>query len=89
MNNKKVGMQSNNVLFKSNKAKSCPLSTEEGGAIAIDYKDPKKLRKFISARGRKMPSRITYISAKKQRQLSNAIDRARYLALLPYVSLEG
>lgn len=52
--------------------------------IIYDYKDLSSLKKFISEKGKITPRRITYISIKKQRDLSNAIKRARYLALLPY-----
>ena len=62
--------------------KVCPFSGEN--APAIDYKDPKLLQRYISEKGKIVPSRITAVSAKKQRELSRAIKRARYLALLPY-----
>jgi small subunit ribosomal protein S18 len=52
---------------------------------AIDYKDIKLLSRFISERGKIVPSRITAVSTKKQRELARAIKRARFLALLPYV----
>ena len=51
----------------------------------IDYKDIKLLQRFISERGKIVPSRITAVSVKKQRELAKAIKRARYLGLLPYV----
>ena len=54
------------------------------GDIEFDYKDTSGLRKFMSEKGKITPRRISYISIKKQRDLSNAIKRARYLALLPY-----
>ena len=62
--------------------KSCPFSGE--GAPKIDYKDTKLLERFTSERGKIVPSRITAVSAKKQRELARAIKRARFLALLPY-----
>lgn len=70
------------VFFR--RRKTCPLSGPN--APAIDYKDVKLLSRFISERGKILPSRITAVSAKKQRALSQAIKRARNLALLPYVN---
>ena len=63
--------------------KSCPFSGPN--APKIDYKDVKLLQRFISERGKIMPSRITAVSAKKQRRLATAIKRARFLALVPYL----
>jgi small subunit ribosomal protein S18 len=54
-------------------------------APKIDYKDVKLLQRYISERGKIVPSRITAVSTKNQRQLANAIKRARFMALLPYV----
>ena len=72
-----------NNFFKR-RAKGCPLS--EKGAPEIDYKNPKFLLRFLSERGRILPRRITFVSAKKQRALKNAIKRARMLALLPFIN---
>jgi small subunit ribosomal protein S18 len=55
------------------------------GAPKIDYKDVKLLQRYISERGKIVPSRITAVSNKNQRILANAIKRARFMALLPYV----
>jgi small subunit ribosomal protein S18 len=63
--------------------KSCPFSRKD--APKIDFKDVKLLQRFVSERGKIVPSRITAVAAKKQRALAQAIKRARYLALLPYV----
>ncbi len=63
--------------------KSCPFTGPN--APKIDYKDVRTLQRFISERGKMVPSRITAVSSKKQRELAQAIKRARYLALLPYV----
>ena len=63
--------------------KTCPFSGPN--APKIDYKDVKLLQRFISERGKIVPSRITAVSAKKQRELAQAIKRARFLGLLPYV----
>jgi small subunit ribosomal protein S18 len=63
--------------------KTCPFSGPN--APKIDYKDVRLLQRFISERGKIVPSRITAVSAKKQRELAQAIKRARFLGLLPYV----
>lgn len=62
--------------------KVCPFSSDK--SPKIDYKDPKLLQHYMSERGKIIPSRITAVSVKKQRQLTRAIKRARFLALLPY-----
>lgn len=69
------------VQEKVMRKKNDPLKS-----VNIDYKDVKLLRKFISERGKIVPRRISGTSAKSQRQLANAIKRARYIALLPYVA---
>ena len=71
------------VVFRIKK--SCPFSGEDG--LKIDYKDVKLLSRYISEKGKIIPSRITSVSAKKQRELARAIKRARYLGLLPYVAM--
>ncbi len=63
--------------------KTCPFSGEN--APKIDYKDVKLLQKYVSERGKIVPSRITAVSAKKQRELAKAIKRARNIALLPFI----
>lgn len=62
--------------------KFCRFSQE--GAAEIDYKDLDTLKQYVSETGKIVPSRITGTKAKYQRQLSTAIKRARFLALLPY-----
>lgn len=66
-----------------NRRRSCPF--EGADALKIDYKDIKLLQRYVSERGRIMPRRITGVSTKYQRELAQAIKRARFLALLPYV----
>ena len=61
-------------------SKACPLSGKD--APIIDYKNIKLLKKYISESGRILPSRITSVSLKKQKELSRSIKRARLLALL-------
>jgi small subunit ribosomal protein S18 len=63
--------------------KTCPFSG--ANAPKIDYKDVKLLQRYISERGKIVPSRITAVSTRKQRELAKAIKRARFMALLPYL----
>ncbi len=65
----------------SRRRKTCPFSS---GQVVIDYKDVDMLKRYVSDRGKLLPSRITGVSAKYQRQLTAAVKRARQLALLPY-----
>ena len=70
-------------IFQPNKykfKKKCPLSIK--GAPAVDYKNIKLLRRYVSENGKILPSRITNISQKKQRELSLSVKRARNLALI-------
>jgi len=79
----KTGSNSKLSLFQKPSIKffrPCPLSGKN--APKIDYKNVKLLKKYISESGRIMPSRITSVSQKKQRELSKAIKRARTLALI-------
>lgn len=62
--------------------KTCPFSVT--GAPKIDFKDTRLLQRFVSERGKIVPSRITAVSVKHQRKLAQAIKRARFLGLLPY-----
>ena len=85
-NNKKRNSQSNFAklsIFQPQKykfKKKCPLSGK--GAPIIDYKNVKLLKKYVTEKGKIMPSRITSVSQKKQRELSLSIKRARNLALI-------
>ena len=82
----KKGKQSNFTklsIFLPNKykfKKTCPLSVK--GAPEVDYKNIKLLKKYVSENGKILPSRITNVSQKKQRELSLSIKRARNLALI-------
>lgn len=60
----------------------CRFTAE--GVIEIDYKDLNTLKNYVSENGKIVPSRISGTNARYQRQLSTAIKRARYLALIPY-----
>lgn len=68
------------VFFRRRKV--CPFSGPD--AQRIDYKDIRLLQRFLTERGKIIPSRISSVSGKKQRELAAAIKRARFLALLPY-----
>ena len=82
----KKGKQNNFTklsIFQPNKyklKKTCPLSVK--GAPHIDYKNIKLLKKYVSENGKILPSRITNVSQKKQRELALSIKRARNLALI-------
>lgn len=56
----------------------------EAGIRWIDYKDERLLSRFITENGKILPSRLSGVSARHQRQLAKAIKKARYLALIPY-----
>tara|TARA_B100001564_G_scaffold350384_1_gene354765 strand:+ start:2052 stop:2324 length:273 start_codon:yes stop_codon:yes gene_type:complete len=90
MKNKRTNLKKNRSsnfsklsIFQPNKykfKKSCPLSSK--GSPPVDYKNVKLLKRYISENGKILPSRITNISQKKQRELSLSIKRARNLALV-------
>jgi len=64
--------------------KACPVC--EASIRHIDYKDERRLSRFITERGKILPRRISGMCARHQRQVGTAIKRARYLALLPYIA---
>ncbi len=70
-----------NSPFEDRK-KFCPFSQKD--SPKIDYKNLKLLSRYISEKGKIIPSRITNVSSKKQKELSTAIKRARFLSLLSY-----
>ena len=74
----KVSLVNQSVFIR--KKKSCPL--RDVNISEIDYKNLKLLNKFISERGKIIPSRITNVELKKQRAIANAIKKARFLALI-------
>jgi small subunit ribosomal protein S18 len=63
--------------------KTCPFTGPN--APKIDFKDTRLMQRYVSERGKIVPSRITAVSAKKQRELAKAIKRARNVALLPFI----
>lgn len=69
--------------FKPRKKRTCEFCTKN--AKPVSYKDEKTLRKYISERGKILPRHVTGACAKHQRQIVNAINRARHLGILPYV----
>lgn len=66
----------------SRRRKFCKFTAE--GIDHVDYKDLETLKEFVSENGKIVPSRITGTRARYQRQLGTAIERARFLALIPY-----
>lgn len=77
-------------IFFNKRRKICPFDGHRRSkkkAMKIDYKDVKAISRFISESGKMTPSRITSVSFCKQRELSIAIKRARFLALLPFRTL--
>ena len=80
MKNKAFDNTSSKLLYK----RSCPLSGKD--APDVDYKNINVLKKYITEKGKILPSRVTQVSTKKQKELTLSIKRARFLALLPYVS---
>lgn len=80
-NNRKNNSTKNQLFTK--KFKSCPFSSKY--SPKIDYKNVKLLEKYISEKGKIMPSRISFVSTSKQRLLSKAIKKARTIALISHV----
>ena len=71
-------------LFSEYRKKFCPFSSKN--SPKIDYKDIRLLSRYVSEKGKMIPSRVTNVSRKKQKELSKAIKRARYLALMSYTN---
>ena len=85
-NNRENTRKNNNTknqLF-TKKYKTCPFSNKN--SPKIDYKNVKLLEKYISEKGKIIPSRITGVSRKKQKELAKAIKRARFLSLISYTN---
>ena len=65
------------------RSKTCPVC--ETGVRVVDYKDERTLGRFTTERGKILPSRLSGMCARHQRQVATAIKRARFLGLLPYI----
>jgi small subunit ribosomal protein S18 len=74
----------NPIDIEVKKEKYCRF--KKSGIKFIDYKDPNFLMKFVNEQGKLLPRRITGTSAKYQKKVSQAVKRARYLAILPYLA---
>lgn len=83
-NNAKAEKEVKKFVKKTAKRKVCAYCAE--GIKDVDYKDVNRLRKFMTEKGKILPARQTNNCAKHQRQVSRAIKRARYMALLPYLA---
>ncbi len=79
-----MSLQNEPVHRNENKKKYCRF--RKHGIKYIDYKDPNFLVKFVNEQGKILPRRLTGTSLKYQRKVTQAIKRARHLALLPYVT---
>ncbi len=75
------------MMMMKSRNKTCPVC--EAGTRVLDYKDERTLGRFLTDRGKILPSRLSGMCARHQRQLSTAIKRARQLALLPYIKGYG
>jgi len=65
------------------RSKTCPVC--ESGVRVVDYKDERSLSRFTTERGKILPSRLSGMCARHQRQVATAVKRARFLGLLPYI----
>ena len=81
--NKNKKDEKSNSPFE-NRKKFCPFS--QPGSPEIDYKDIRLLSRYITEKGKIVPCRITGVSRKKQKELSKAIKRARFLSLMSYTN---
>lgn len=79
-------MKTSRPKYGFKKRKACPFT--QAGVKHIDYKDVDTLEKFITEGGKILPRRITGVSHRHQQLLKNAIKRARYMALLPFIKKE-
>ena len=80
---KEVEEKATKKQFKQQKKKVCNFCVEK--IQKIDFKDAQKLRRYMTEKGKIVARRQTGVCAKHQRELSNAIKKARFMALLPYV----
>jgi small subunit ribosomal protein S18 len=74
-------------MIMRSRNKTCPVC--EAGVRVLDYKDDRALGRFLTDRGKILPSRLSGMCARHQRQLAVAIKRARELCLLPYIKGYG
>ena len=71
-----------NPKFRKMRKKVCPLCKDKN--LVLDYKNPEQLKKFINDKGKILPRRATGACAKHQRDITQAVKRARHIAILPY-----
>ena len=84
MDNRDRQGQDNGYVKRRPKKKVCQFCADK--SVKIDYKDAPRLRKYLSERGKILPRRVTSTCAMHQRELTEAIKRARQIAILPYTS---
>ena len=83
-NNRNNNQDDYNPKFRKMRKKVCPLCADKN--LVLDYKNADQLRKFINDKGKILPRRITGACAKHQRDITQAVKRARQIAILPYTA---
>lgn len=81
-NNRNNGDNDYNPKFRKMRKKVCPLCADKN--LVLDYKNADQIRKFINDKGKILPRRATGACAKHQREITQAVKRARHIAILPY-----
>lgn len=81
-NNRRNNDDDYNPRFRKMRKKVCPLCANKD--LVLDYKNAEQLRKFINDKGKILPRRATGACAKHQREITQAVKRARHIAILPY-----
>lgn len=83
-NNRNNNQDDYNPKFRKMRKKVCPLCADKN--LVLDYKNADQLRKFINDKGKILPRRVTGACAKHQRDITQAVKRARQIAILPYTA---
>jgi small subunit ribosomal protein S18 len=84
--NSRNGSGRNNDRRNNTQQRNRPSTTNKNQVVFFDYRDERKLKRFINEQGKIIPRRITGLTAKEQRLLTQSIKWARHLAIIPFVS---